>query len=401
MSRAAPPLDFRDIVYLDFAATAAIRPEPVVDAVATYLGVLGATPGRGAHRLAIAAARVALDCRQGLARLLDIPGDPGRIAFMFNATHAINTAMAGVLQPGDSVVVTAFDHNAALRCAHKLARERGIAVRLVPGDTSGALDEAALERALDGARLLSINGASNVLGTTLPVDRLCALAREAGALSLVDTAQVAGELPFSGRLCGADLVAVTGHKALLGPQGVGALWVREGVEVVPLLVGGTGGDSMLREMPDTMPDRLEAGTTNAPGMAGLAAGIRWIEARGLAAIRAHSRALKVRLWQGLDAIPDVRVHSPLAPDAAPIVTITAADIDPATLAHRLDRDFGVLVRPGLHCAPEVHRLLGTTATGALRFSIGWSTVERDVDRAIEAVGAVVHGRPAGTIHVPH
>ena len=388
-----------DLAYLDFAATSAIRPEPVIHAITDYLTRIGATPGRGGHRLAIAAERVALECRQALARLLDFQGDPGRIAFVFNATHGINTAMSAVLGPGDVVVVTAFDHNAVLRCAHKLSVERGVEVRLVPGDRSGALDEHALERALDGARMLSVNGASNVLGTMLPVERLCALARAAGALSLVDTAQVAGELPFSAAASGADFVAVTGHKALLGPQGIGALWVRAGIEIAPLLVGGTGGNSLLRNMPDAMPDRLEAGTSNAPGIAGLNAGIRFVLARGADAGRAHARRLKVQLWRGLDAIPGVRVRSPEAPDAAPIVTITADGIDPAALAARLDREHGVLARPGLHCAPEAHRVLGTDGSGALRFSIGWATTEAHVDRAIDAVAAIVR-RVTMAVHAP-
>jgi len=399
MAEPGTSAQLRDLVYLDFAATSAIRPDPVIHAITDYLTRIGATPGRGGHRLAIAAARVALECRQAIARLLDMPGDPGRIAFMFNATHAINTAMRGVLGPRAAVVVTAFDHNAVLRCAHKLSVERGVEVRMVPGDASGTLDEDALMRALDGARLLCINGASNVLGTTLPVERLCSLARAAGALSLVDTAQVAGELPFSAAATGADLVAVTGHKALLGPQGIGALWVRAGLEIAPLLVGGTGGDSLLRDMPDAMPDRLEAGTSNASGIAGLNAGVRFVLARGLDARRVHARRLKVRLWEGLDAIPGVRVRSPMAPDAAPIVTLTADDIDPAALAARLDREHAVLARPGLHCAPEAHRILGTDPSGALRFSIGWATTEAHVDRAIDAVATIVR-RSTIAAHAP-
>ncbi|MGD8276483.1 MAG: aminotransferase class V-fold PLP-dependent enzyme [Gemmatimonadota bacterium] len=372
-------------VYLDFAATAAIRPRPVIAAVTEYLETIGATPGRGGHRLAIAAERVALECRQALARLLGLPGDTARIAWTLNATHAINTALDGTLRGGDVLVVTAFDHNAVLRCAHRLVRERGIEVRLVPGHPDGTLDEAALDRALDGARLLSVNGASNVLGTTLDPGALARKAHGAGALVIVDTAQVAGELPFDAAACGADFVAVTGHKALLGPQGVGALWVRDGIELAPLLVGGTGGDSLQREMPDDWPDHLQAGTVNAPGIAGLLAGARWVADRTVERIRAEAAAHKVRLRDGLAAVPAVRVVSPAAPDGAPIVTITAERTDPAALAGTLDCEFGVLARPGLHCAPETHRLIGTDRTGALRFSLGWATTGDDVDRAIDAV----------------
>jgi len=381
-----------DFTYLDWAATSAIRPTGVIDAVTRYLRNIGATPGRGGHRLAVEAGRVALECTQSLAALLGFTGDTGRVAFTFNATHGINTAVTGVLDPGDVLVVTVFDHNAVLRCAHRLARERGVEVRMVPGASDGSLDEDALLRCLDGAKLMTINGASNVLGTSPDIARICAVAHDAGALTLVDTAQVAGEIPFNAGECGADMVAVTGHKALLGPQGVGALWVREGIAVRPLLVGGTGGDSMQREMPDAWPDHIQAGTVNAPGIAGLSAGIDWVRRRTVARVGADAAALKDRLRQGLTSITGIRVHSPAAPAGAPIVTITADAIDPATLASRLDREYGVLVRSGLHCAPETHRLLGTERTGALRFSIGWATTSDEVDHALRAVDAIAGRR---------
>ena len=176
---------------------------------------------------------------------------------------------------------------------------------------------------------------------------------------------------------------------MLGPQGTGALWVRAGVEVEPMLRGGAGGDSLLRDMPAAYPDHLEAGTQNAPGMAGLLAGIEWIEQRGVAQLHAHGAALKKRLRAGLKDIPGVKVLSPEAPDGVALVMITAEGIDVPTLAARIDREHGVLTRPGLHCAPEAHRLIGTEQTGAVRFSIGWSTTEADIDRAITAVRAVL------------
>jgi cysteine desulfurase/selenocysteine lyase len=380
-----------DVSYLDFAATSAVRPRAVVRAVAEYLENVGATPGRGGHRLAIESGRVALRCRQAIARLLGIPGDVGRIAFMFNATHALNTALCGVLRPRDRLVVTSFDHNAVLRPADQLARERGVDVRLAAGDALGGLDERALLEALDGARLLSINAASNVLGTTLDVTALVAAAHEAGALALVDTAQVAGHLPFDVAATDADLVAFTGHKGLLGPQGIGGLWVRPGLDIAPLLTGGTGGDSLARAMPTPFPDHLEAGTQNAPGIAGLAAGVGWLLEHGVDVLHARTAALKRQLHDGLSALPHVRVHSPAAPSGVPIVTITSAAMDPATLASRLDREHGVLTRPGLHCAPEAHRVLGTERAGAVRLSLGWCSTESDVERALDAVARTTGG----------
>ena len=381
--------EYPPLVYLDHAATTVYRPQAVTRAILEYMEQIGATPGRGGHRLAVAAERVALRCRQTLARLLDIPGDPGRIAFMHNATHALNTALFGLLEAGDRVVVTAYDHNAVLRPAHQLARERGVEVVLVPGDAEGRLDDLRLERALEGARLLVINGASNVLGTTPDIAALTARAHAAGALVLLDAAQLAGHIPLSVAATGIDLLALTGHKALLGPQGTGALWVRPDLELRPLLSGGTGGDSGLVEMPDAYPDHLEAGTLNGPGIAGLAAGVDLLLHDTVERVQERLSTLKTTLWDGLQAIPGIRVHSPRAPHAAPIVTITADRIDPATLAGRLDREHGVLVRPGLHCAPEAHRIIGTYESGAVRFSLGMSSTEAEVQYALHATAAVV------------
>jgi selenocysteine lyase/cysteine desulfurase len=382
-----PPVG--ELVYLDYAATAAVRPPQVARAVAHYIEEIGATPGRGGHRLALEAGRIALRCRQALARLLCIPGDVGRIAFMANATQALNTALWGCVRRGERVVVTAFDHNAVLRPAARLARERDVEVVLVAGAPDGSLDETALLRALDGARLLSINAASNVLGTRLDVARLAALAREAGALTVADLAQLAGHAPFDAGAAGVDAIAITGHKGLLGPQGIGALWVRPDVDLDPLLTGGTGGDSMLRDMPAAFPDHLEAGTLNGPGIAGLLAGLEFLLAAGVPAVHAHTMSLKRRLHEGLAAVRGVRVVSPLAPDGVPIVTIVAERIDPATLAARLDREHGVLTRPGLHCAPEAHRVLGTEATGAVRFSLGHASTDAHVTAAVDAVARVL------------
>ena len=374
--------------YLDYAATSAIRPSSVAEAVAKFLRECGATPGRGGHELALEAGRIALRCRRLLCQVLGLPGDPGRLAFMFNATHAINTALWGTLRRGDAVVVTAYDHNAVLRPAQALARERDVDVRFLAGSPDGSVDTDALSRLLDGARLLVVNAASNVLGTRAPVAEMASLAHAAGAIVLLDVAQSAGHFPTSAAADGADLVAVTGHKGLLGPQGIGGLWVRDGVEVEALLRGGTGGNSSERDMPTAMPDRLEAGTQSSPGMAGLCAGIEHALGEGVAVIQARETRLKLRLRDGLAQVAGVRVLSPEGRDGVGIVTIVSDTVDAPTLAMRLSAEFGVMARAGLHCAPEAHALLGTMETGALRLSVGWATTEEDVDRAVEGVDAV-------------
>lgn len=374
--------------YLDYAATSAVRPASVVEAVSAFLTGCGASPGRGGYSRSVESGRIAFRCRRSLTRLLGLPGDPGRLAMMFNATHALNTALGGVLRTGDVVVLSDYDHNAVLRPVHMLEQTRGVEVRRLQGDPSGDIDLEAARKALEGARLLVVNHVSNVLGTVLPLRELARLAHEAGALVLVDAAQSAGHIPVDLAADGADLVAITGHKGLLGPQGTGGLWVREGVEVHPLLCGGTGGNSALRDMPGAMPDHLEAGTPNAPGIAGLLAGVEHVVAEGVEVLHAREAALKERLRAGLGEIRGIRILSPPAPEGAAVVTIVAEWTDPATLATELDRRYDVQTRPGLHCSPEVHRILGTSDTGALRLSLGWASTPEDVDHAVEAVNAI-------------
>lgn len=378
-------------IYLDYAATAALRPEPVTEAVVRFLRDVGATPGRAGHRRAVEAGRVALRCRRALARLFGIEGDPGRIAFQLNATHALNVALHGLLSPGDRVVRTALDHNAVRRPLAFLAA-RGVETTVLDATAEGTIDLAEAERALAGdgrpARLLVLPHVSNVLGSALPVAELAARAHAVGALVLLDAAQSAGHLPVDVRALGADLLAFTGHKGLLGPQGTGGLWAREGIEVAPLLFGGTGGDSEAEAMPSVMPDRLEAGTQNGPGIAGLMAGVGWVVERGVEALHAKEAALKHRLRERLLRVPGLTVHSPAAPEGTGIVLVSAERIPAAELALRLEREHGVLTRAGLHCAPEIHAALGTDREGAVRLSLGWATTEDEVDAAADALHAL-------------
>ncbi|HEX6747042.1 MAG TPA: aminotransferase class V-fold PLP-dependent enzyme [Longimicrobium sp.] len=376
-----------DGIYLDYAATSALRPDAVTEAVAHYLREVGATPGRAGHHLALEAGRITFRCRAALARLFGATGDPGRIAFFPNATYALNAALHGLLRPGDRVVRTAFDHNAVRRPVALLAA-RGVEERVIGGQADGSIDFAELDDALDGARLLAIPHASNVLGSALPVAEMARRARERGALVLVDAAQTAGHLPIDVVQMGIDLLAFTGHKGLLGPQGTGGLWVREGVEIDPVWAGGTGGDSMPATMPEAMPDRLEAGTLNGPGIAGLLAGVEWVTREGVEAVHAREAALKLRLRARLGEIPGVRVLSPEARDGVGIVLVTVGGVPADRVAYRLDRDFGVMTRAGLHCAPEAHRVLGCAEAGAVRFSTGWATTEAEVDAAADALASI-------------
>jgi selenocysteine lyase/cysteine desulfurase len=285
-----------------------------------------------------------------------------------------------------------YDHNAVRRPVALLARA-GVEERVLGAAPGYGVDLAELDHLLllgdRAARLVVVPHASNVLGTALELRGIADRAHARGALLLVDAAQSAGHLPIDVEAMGIDLLAFTGHKGLLGPQGTGGLYVRPGLEVDPTWAGGTGGDSMPREMPEAMPDRLEAGTLNGPGIAGLLAGAEWLAERGVDAVHAGETALKLRLRDRLGAIGRVRIHSPAAPEGVGIVTITADGIEAADLAARLDREHGVMTRAGLHCAPEQHRLCGTAAGGAVRFSVGWATTEADVDGAAAAAASIL------------
>lgn len=373
--------------YLDYAATCAVRPPAVARAVAGFLEGVGCSPGRGGHSGAVDAARIAFRCRRALASAMGLPGDPAQIAFMQNATHALNTALFGLLEEGDVLVISQYDHNAVLRPAHHLARDRGVRVRMLSGRPDGGVDMDQAEEMLAGARALVVTAASNVLGTKMPFAALAAAARAAGAVVVADAAQSAGHTEESLPALGADLVAFTGHKGLLGPQGTGGLWVREGIRVAPLLRGGTGGQSERRRMPSAMPDSLEAGTGNAPGLAGLLAACEFLAGEGIARTHAREMALKADLREGLSAVRGVRVVSPPGPDGVPVVTITCERPSPPALAERLDREHGIQTRAGLHCAPEAHRVLGTSERGAVRFSLGWASTPDDVEAAVAAVDA--------------
>jgi selenocysteine lyase/cysteine desulfurase len=320
-----------------------------------------------------------------------VTGDPSRIILALNATQGINVALSGLLRGGDVVVTSAYDHNAVLRPLETLGKQRGVVSRQVNGDPSGALDLGEVAEALQGARLLVVNAVSNVLGTRLPLPEMAALAKDAGALVLVDAAQWAGHFTGSLEEDGADLIAFTGHKALLGPQGIGGLWVKNGVELNPLISGGTGSDSLSREMPAAFPDRFEAGSGNAPGMAGLLAGIEFLESEGVENLRRHELGLKHVLWEGLSGLSGIRVLSPPAPDGVGIVSVVPKRMHPSELAEALDRQWGVMVRYGLNCAPEVHRILDTQEQGVVRLSLGWCSTLQDVDQAIRGVDAITSG----------
>lgn len=385
-----------NLIYMDNGATSFPKPPGVSRAMLHFLSDVGGSPGRSGHRLSQEAARIVFDCRESLAALFAVP-DSRRIAFTLNATEALNTAFLGLLREGDRVVTTGMEHNSVMRPLRELVRSRGISLHVASCDRQGRLDLDELELALEkGTRLVAVNHASNVTGSVVPLERVGSLARSAGALLLVDAAQSAGVIPIDVIRDGVDILAFTGHKGLLGPQGTGGLWVREGVDVGPLCRGGTGSNSELEEQPDFYPDRLESGTHNAVGLAGLRAGVEFLRTAGVDVVAAHERSLAARLLEGLGTLRGVTLHGPAArEDRTSVISFTVPGMAPSEVGFLLDEAFGVLTRVGLHCAPGAHRTIGTYPEGTIRLSPGYFTTPGEIEKVLEAVAYVAKKKGAG------
>lgn len=372
-------------IYLDNAATSYPKPESVYQAVMHAMREVGASPGRGGHRLSLEAGRILFQAREAAAALFSAP-DSSRMIFTHSATEALNMALRGTLVSGDHVITTSMEHNSLLRPLHLLERQ-GVALTVVPAGPDGAVDPDDVRRALTPrTRMIAVGHVSNVSGTIQPVARLSAIAREAGALFLLDAAQSAGSIPIDVGSGAIDLLAAPGHKGLYGPQGTGLLYAAPHVALAPLLAGGTGTSSTFEEQPETLPEGFEAGTHNLPGIAGLKAGMEFVMGQGVAVIGAHERGLVTYAMERLQRLPQVTLHSPSDPDArGAVLSFTVAGRDSAALAFELDQRFDIAVRAGLHCAPRAHRTLGTFSGGTVRMSPGWFTTREDVAMFVEAV----------------
>ncbi len=377
-------------MYLDNAATSFPKPPEVVAAINRFLTEFGGNPGRSAHRLAIEAAREMLEARESIARLFNL-SDPLRVVFCSNATEAINLALHGLLRPADHVITSTMEHNAVMRPLRVLGR-RGVSVTAIRCSPEGLLDPDDVKRAIKpSTKLIVLNHASNVSGTILPIEQIGKLARERGLLFLVDAAQTAGVLPVDMKEACIDLLAFTGHKSLYGPPGTGGLVLGERVdpaELTPLKQGGTGSRSESEEQPLFLPDRFESGTLNACGIAGLRAGVQAVLSRGVEQIRRQELKLTELLLQKLSSIPGLTIYGPSSlGQRTAVCAFTLRGVPVERLAERLDKQYGILCRAGLHCAPQAHRTLGTFPHGTVRFSLGMFTTEEQIERAARAVSA--------------
>lgn len=372
------------MIYLDNAATTLHKPLQVEQAMLDALRTAG-NPGRGAHEPTLHASRLVYAARCAVAKLLNAP-DPSCIAFTSNATQALNTALGGLFRPGDHIITTVCEHNSVLRPLYRL-RENGMSLSFTTADEKGRLQYDQWEGFLrPETRALVVTGASNVTGNGTDLARAAEFAHRHGLLLIADAAQTAGELPLNVQALGIDVLCFTGHKALLGPQGTGGLYVRPGLSVRPLVVGGSGVHSFDEQHPAQMPTALEAGTLNVPGLAGLCAGVEWILAQGVETLARREQALTVLFYERIRDLPNVKIYGdPEMTPRAPIVSLNIGDEDSARIADILWEEYGICVRAGAHCAPLMHKALGTAEQGTVRFSFSHFNTEAEVLQAAAAV----------------
>ena len=376
-------------VYLDNAATSHPKPEAVYQAIERTLRNIGGNPGRGGHKGAIEADRIVFETREKLAALFHIP-DSKNIIFTANTTEALNLALKGFLKPGDHVISSSMEHNSVLRPLKALERI-GITRTIVPCMPDGSLELEVLKRARrSNTRLIALVHASNVVGTLMPIREVGKWAQQEGIIFLTDAAQTAGSLPLNVEDCGIDLLAAPGHKGLLGPQGTGFLYLREGIDLQPLLDGGTGSRSHQEEQPSYLPDRYQSGTPNTPGIAGLGAAVEFLLQEGLEKIRKHEQRLTELALKELREIPELVVYGPLNPSRQiAVISFRLKGRDPAEVGTLLDQVYEIRTRVGLHCAPFAHRTIGTFPEGTIRVGFGYFNTDAEIRYLIRALKGIL------------
>ena len=372
------------MIYLDNAATTLHKPQQVIDAVVHAMQSMG-NCARGTHEEALDAARTVYDARVRLASLFGCPR-VDHVAFTANSTEALNMAINGLIDPGDHVISTDLEHNSVLRPLYRLEAEHGAELSFVPADKLGNVDYADFERLMKpNTRAVVCTNASNLTGTVLDIERIAKTAHSHGALVIVDASQTAGCWPIDMKKMGIDVLCFTGHKGLMGPQGTGGICVKEGIEIRPFKVGGSGVQSYSRTHPAEYPTRLEAGTLNGHGIAGLGAAAKFISETGVENIHAKELSLMLRFYEGVKNIEGVTVYGDFTKDKTAIVALNIRDYESGEVSYELSQGYGIATRPGAHCAPRMHKALGTAEVGAVRFSFSFYNTEEEIDEAIRAV----------------
>ena len=380
------------MIYFDNAATSWPKPDCVIAAMKDYMTNVGANPGRSGHRLSIEAGRIVYHARENIAELFKCE-DPMRVIFCSNATDALNLGIRGLLRKGDHAVTGSMEHNSVMRPLRDLERV-GIDITVVGSDGAGFLDPNDIREAVERkTKLIVINHASNVVGSIAPVREIGKIARDEGILFMTDTAQTAGCVPIDMKRDNIDLLAFTGHKGLMGPQGTGGLVIGDSVDIKDIgrmKSGGTGSRSEFEIHPDFLPDRYESGTMNTPGLAGLAAGVDFVLERSVDAIHEKNLSLSRRFLQGIRDIDGLNLYGGLNPKRqTSTFSFTVKNASNSDIGLLLDDEYDIMARVGLHCAPTAHRTIGTFPAGTVRFGMGYFNRAEEVNIAIEALGELV------------
>lgn len=379
------------MIYLDYAATSGKKPEQVYEAVTDAMKNASGNPGRSGHAASLAAGQIVQDARLACSRFFHTETAES-IVFCSNATDALNLAIHGMARAGGHIITSSMEHNSVARPLEYL-KGQGISVTKIPASLERGTDPELVKQAITkDTCLVVINHMSNVTGTISDIAAIGAVCRNYGVPFLVDASQSAGILEIHVQEMNIDLMAFPGHKSLYGPQGTGGLYIRPGICPAPLKQGGTGSRSELLTQPEELPDRYESGTLNVPGLAGLAAGIRFLQQEGLEAIAEKEQALTQQLIRGLTEIQGVQIHGPQGQYRGPVVSVTLKNTEPQDAAMLLDQVFGIAVRSGLHCAPDAHGTAGTLADGGtIRISPGYFTEPDEIQACIEAIRAISEG----------
>lgn len=376
------------MIYLDNAATTFPKPSSVYKSVMKAMTKYGANPGRGSHAMAIEGAKVIYETRELLAELFNVE-DPMKVIFTFNATDSLNIAIKGILNSGDHVVTTEMEHNSVLRPIKELEKI-GVENTIVKCANDGTLDLNDLENAIkDNTKLIVTTHVSNLTGTIFPIDEIGKISNKYKILYLLDCSQSAGVLSIDLKKQKIDFLAAPGHKGLLGPQGTGVLIINNDIELRHLKEGGTGSLSSSLEHPDFYPDKLEAGTHNLPGIAGLNAGLKYILNKGTESIYSHEKKLLDIFIKELRKTPKIKIYGPESIEhRIGVVPVNIEGMDSSEVASILDSKYGIAVRPGLHCAPLAHKAIGTEKLGAVRFGVGPFNKEEDIMAAVKALNEI-------------
>ena len=372
------------MIYFDNAATTMVKPACVVEAVTEAMCSVG-NSGRGVHGGALSASRIIYDTRAALAQLFGAES-PDRIAFTANSTQALNMAIKGVLNPGDHVITTALEHNSVLRPLYEL-EDRGVQLTVLPADSLGNICYEDFEKAVrSNTKAIVTTHGSNLTGNLLDISRIGAIAEKHDLTYIVDASLTAGVFDIDVQKMHIDILCFTGHKGLLGPQGTGGIYVRDGVEVRPLLSGGSGVQTYLRSHPPQMPTALEAGTLNGHGIAGLGAAVRYLLDTGLPVIREKEQGLMKTFYEAVREIPGITVYGDFTSyNRCAIVSLNVRDYDSGQVSDALSEEYGIATRPGAHCAPLMHKALGTVEQGAVRFSFSHYNTEEEIKKAVSAL----------------